>query len=64
MERGRALSTVMIADSIGVRPVATTTDLRDLVANIDFFWLDVSVGDEAVRTDVLGQLGLDASDLS
>jgi Mg2+ and Co2+ transporter CorA len=64
MEQVRALSTVVIADSIGVRPVATTTDLRDLVANIDFCWLDLSVGDEAVRTDVLAQVGLDASDLS
>jgi hypothetical protein len=44
--------------------VTTTTDLRDLVANIDFCWLDACVGDEAVRTEVLAQLGLDASDLS
>jgi Mg2+ and Co2+ transporter CorA len=64
MEQVRALRTVVIADSIGVRPVATTTDLRALVANIDFCWLDLSVGDEAVRTDVLAQVGLDASDLS
>jgi Mg2+ and Co2+ transporter CorA len=63
MEQVRALSTVVIADSIGVRPVATTTDLRDLVTNIDFCWLDVSIGDEKVRADVLGQLGLDAADL-
>jgi hypothetical protein len=49
---------------IGVRPVTTTTDVRDLVTHIDFCWLDVSVGDEAVRTDVLAQLSLDASDLS
>jgi Mg2+ and Co2+ transporter CorA len=64
MEQTRALSTIVIADSIGVHPVTTTTELRDLVANIDFCWLDVSVGDEAVRSDVLAQLGLDASDLS
>jgi Mg2+ and Co2+ transporter CorA len=64
MEQVRALSTVVIADSIGVRPVATTTDLHDLVTNIDFCWVDLSVGDEAVRADVLGQLGLDPSDLS
>src|SRR5262249_35881703 len=64
MEQVRTLNTVVIADSTGVRPVTTTTDLRDLVANLDFCWLDVSVRDEAVRTDVLAQLGLDASDLS
>jgi Mg2+ and Co2+ transporter CorA len=64
MEQGRTLSTVVIADAMGVRPVARTTDLHDLVANGDLFWLDVSVGDEAVRTDVLAQLGLDQSDQS
>jgi magnesium transporter len=64
MEQVRTLSTFVIADSVGVRPVTTTTELRDLVANIDFCWLDLSVGDEAVRTDVLAQVGLDASDLS
>ena len=58
------LNAVVIADSMGVRPVPTTTELRDLVANIDFCWLDVSVRDEAVRTDVLAQLGLAAPDLS
>ena len=64
MEQVRTLSTVVIADSTGVRPVTTTTDLRDLVANIDFYWLDVSVRDETVRNDALAQLGLEASDLS
>jgi Mg2+ and Co2+ transporter CorA len=64
MEQVRTLNAVVIADSTGVRAVPTTTDLRDLVANIDFCWLDVSVRDEAVRADVLAQLGLDASDLS
>jgi len=64
MEQVRMLNAVVIADSIGVRPVPTTTELRDLVANIDFCWLDVSVRDEAVRTDVLAQLGLAAPDLS
>src|SRR5215813_15209308 len=64
MEQVRTLSTVVIADSSGVRPVTTPTDLRDLVANIDFCWVDVCVGDGAVRSEVLAQLGLEASDLS
>src|SRR5262249_1487371 len=64
MEQVRTLSTVAVADSTGVRPATTTTDLRDLVANIDFCWVDVSVRDEAVRKDVLAQLGLEAPDLS
>jgi len=38
MEQVRMLNAVVIADSMGVRPVPTTTELRDLVANIDF-WL-------------------------
>jgi len=64
MEQARALSTVVIADSSGVRPVKTLTDLRDVVANLDLFWLDVCVEDEAVRTDVLTQLGVDAVERS
>jgi hypothetical protein len=64
MEQVRTLSTVVIADPTWVRPVTTTTDLRDLVANIDFYWLDVSVRDETVRNDALAQLGLEASDVS
>src|SRR5262245_31149971 len=64
MEQVRTLNTVVIADSMGVRPVPTPTDLRDLVTTIEFCWLDVSTPDEAVRIDVLAQLGLDASDQS
>jgi Mg2+ and Co2+ transporter CorA len=64
MQQVLAPSTVVIADSGGIRSVATPTDLRDLVASLDFFWLDVSVGDETMRTGILAQLGLDASDLS
>src|SRR5262245_41958989 len=64
MEQVRTLNTVVIADSMGVRPVPTPTDLRDLVTTIEFCWLDVSTPDEAVRIDVLAQLGHDASDQS
>jgi hypothetical protein len=55
---------VVIADSVGIRPVSTTTELRDLVAGLDFFWLDVSVDDETTRADALAQVGLVASDTS
>jgi len=64
MQQVLAPSTVVIAESVGIRPVVTTTDLRDILATIDFFWVDVSVGDEALRTDMLTQLGLEASDMS
>lgn len=49
MEQVRTLSTFVIADSVGVRPVTTTTELCDLVANIDFCWFDLSVGDEFMQ---------------
>ena len=64
MEQARPPGTVVIVDSSGVRPVTTMTGLRDLIANVDFCWLDVSVGDEAHRAHVLAQVGLDASDLA
>src|SRR5262245_49649371 len=64
MEQVHTLSSVVVADSIGVRPVTTTTDLHDLVVNTDLCWVDDCGGDEAVRTDVLAQLDLDPSDLS
>ena len=64
MQQVLAPSTVVIVDSVGIRPVATTTELRDLVATLDFFWVDVSVGDETIRAEMLAQLGLEASDLS
>lgn len=32
------LSTFPAADAVGIRPVATIAELRDLVATPDFFW--------------------------
>ncbi len=54
----------MIADSVGIRPLVTTAELRDLIAPLEFFWLDVFGGGEAAQRAVLTQLGLDASDIS
>jgi len=64
MEQPSALSAVVIADSVGVRPVTTTADLRALLARLAFCWLDVHGGDEASRTEVLTQFGLDTSERS
>ena len=49
---------------MGIRSLGTAAELRDLIAPLQFFWLDVFAGDETTRTDVLRQLGLDAADIS
>jgi hypothetical protein len=54
----------LIAKAVGVREVVTTAELRDLIATLKFFWLDVFAGDAAVQTEVLTELGLDAADIS
>ena len=34
----------LIAEAVGVREVVTTAELRDLIAPLKFFWLDVFAG--------------------
>jgi hypothetical protein len=41
----------------------TTAELRDLIAPLKFFWLDMFAGDEAVQKEVLTELGLDAAEV-
>jgi hypothetical protein len=41
------LKAALIAETVGVRQVVTTAELRDLIAPLKFFWLDVFAGDEA-----------------
>src|SRR5262249_24588256 len=53
----------LIAEAVGIRRVVTAAELRDLIAPLKFFWLDVFDGDEA-QTDLLSELGLEAADLS
>src|SRR5262249_39560310 len=53
----------LIAEAVGVRQVVTTAELRDLIAPLKFFWLDVFAGDEAVQKEVLTELGLDAGEV-
>ena len=36
----------LIAEAVGVRQVVTTAELRELIALLKFFWLDVFAGDE------------------
>jgi Mg2+ and Co2+ transporter CorA len=54
----------LIAEAVGVLQIVTVGELRDLIAPLKFFWLDVFAGDEAVQTEVLAELGLDATDIS
>jgi hypothetical protein len=35
----------LIAEAVGVRQVMTTAELRNLIAPLKFFWLDVFAGD-------------------
>ena len=53
----------MVAEAVGVRQIMTTAELRDLIAPLKFFWLDVFAGDEAVQKEVLTELGLDAAEV-
>ena len=55
---------IVVADSVGVRPVATAAELRTIVAPLDFCWVDVFAGDQALRTQMLTALGLEAADVS
>jgi Mg2+ and Co2+ transporter CorA len=53
-----------IADRFGVRPTASAADLRQQMSAGKFFWLDICDGDDPALTELLGALGLDASDLN
>jgi len=53
----------LIAEAVGVRQVMTTAELRNLIAPLKFFWLDVFAGDEAVQKEVLTELGLHAAEV-
>src|SRR5262249_46559226 len=53
----------LIAEAVGVRQVMTTTELRDLIAPLKFFWVDVFADDEAFQKQVLTELGLDSAEV-
>lgn len=54
----------MIIDRLGVRLAATAADLREHTSGGTFFWLDVFGGNAVLRSELLGGLGLDASDMA
>ena len=55
---------ILIADAVGVHPIATAAEVRDLVVPLEFFWLDVFCDDAAAKAELLAPLGLDAGDAS
>ena len=55
---------ILIADSVGIRPVAMAAELPHLIAPLDFFWLDLFAGDDAAKREALTHLRLDAADIA
>jgi Mg2+ and Co2+ transporter CorA len=54
----------MVVDSFGVRQTATAAAMREQTRAGKFFWLDVFGGNEPIRTELLGELGLENSDVT
>jgi Mg2+ and Co2+ transporter CorA len=54
----------MIVDKLGVRLAATAADMREQTRGATFFWLDIFGGNVVTRTELLGGLGLDATDIT
>ncbi len=54
----------MVIDTLGVRLAATAADMRGHVQGGRFFWLDVFGGDEATRTELLQEMGLDSPEIA
>jgi Mg2+ and Co2+ transporter CorA len=55
---------MVIAESVGIRSLATATELHDLIAPVEFSWLDVFAADDAGKRAMLTELGLDAADVA
>ncbi len=55
---------VMAIDTFGVRLAATAADMRGQVRAGSFFCLDIFAGDDAARTELLPELGLESSDIT
>jgi Mg2+ and Co2+ transporter CorA len=55
---------MVIAESVGIRPLATAAELPALIAPPEFFWLDVFAADDAGKRAMLTELGLDAADVA
>jgi Mg2+ and Co2+ transporter CorA len=54
----------VVVDRFGVRLAANAADMHERVRGSKFFWLDIFGGTEITRTELLGGLGLDKSDIA
>jgi Mg2+ and Co2+ transporter CorA len=54
----------MIVDAAGVRAAAEPADLRRLVGEHKFFWLDLCDGDETARALYLSEIGAEPSEVA
>jgi Mg2+ and Co2+ transporter CorA len=55
---------ILVADGVGLRPIATAGEIRDLVASLEFFWLDVFCDGAPAQRELLTSLDLDAADVA
>jgi Mg2+ and Co2+ transporter CorA len=54
----------MMVDISGVRLAAGVAAMHERIGDAQLFWLDVYDGDERTRTELLGTLGLDSSEIA
>jgi Mg2+ and Co2+ transporter CorA len=54
----------MVIDTFGVRLATTAAEMRGQIRAGSFFWLDIFAGDDAARTELLRELGLESSDIA
>jgi Mg2+ and Co2+ transporter CorA len=54
----------MVVDRFGVRMTANAADIREQTRAAKFFWLDIFGGNDLTRSELLGGLGLDPSDIN
>ena len=54
----------MVIDTLGVRQAASAADMRGHVQGSRYFWLDIFAGDEATRTELLREMGLESPEIA
>ena len=54
----------MVVDSLGVRLTPNAADMREQTRAGKFFWLDIFGGSDLTRTELLGELALESSDVA
>jgi Mg2+ and Co2+ transporter CorA len=54
----------MVIDTLGVRVAASASAMREQIQAGKLFWLDIFGGDDAARTELLRELGLESSEIA